>query len=204
MWAASRRKASGILLAIIMAAIIYVTFTIISQPTGSWETPALASGVPLPDFTLTDQHGRRFSLSESRGKVVLLFFGYTNCPDVCPMVLSKYGELEGRLGSRVGDVVMLLVTTDPARDDASTLREYVSRYGDHIIALTGDWEEMVPIWARYHVRDVGDGLEKPKDNYYIAHSAVVYVADRDLVLRHILTPEMPTSRYLDTILKLLQ
>jgi protein SCO1/2 len=157
----------------------------------------------MPDFTLTDQNLREFNLHAVKGRVVLLFFGYASCPDVCPAVLSKYAILEKLLGDKAERVVMIFVTTDPLRDNAAVLKELASHYSEHIVALTGDWEELEDAWLKYHVM-ARDTQPPSMTDYYVAHSAIVYVADQDLTLRYILTPEMPVERYYETVNRLLE
>jgi protein SCO1/2 len=81
------------------------------------------------DFTLTDQDGRPFQLSSARGKVVLIFFGYTFCPDVCPTTLSKLSAAAAKLGADRDRVTALYVTVDPHRDTPAVMREHLSMFG---------------------------------------------------------------------------
>lgn len=204
MWQTGLRKASLLTLLIASVfAISYLYFSSQAQNSASYGVPVLASGMALPDFTLIDQDLREFSLHNARGRVVLIFFGYASCPDLCPEVLSKYAVLDKMLGEKAGEVVMIFVTTDPSRDNPRALKELVSRYGGRIVALTGDWEELKDVWLRYHV--VSEDVQPPAttNNYFVSHSAVVYVADRELVLRYILTPEMPVERYYEAVYSLL-
>ncbi|MEM0374857.1 MAG: SCO family protein [Nitrososphaerota archaeon] len=159
----------------------------------------IAVGKPLPRFTLRNAHGEEIELESFRGKVVLIFFGYTNCPDYCPLALRRFSELIRLLGQRSSEVVMIFITTDPVRDSPEALSRFAGRYSDRIVALTGDWDELAKVWREYHVRvpeDDGKGG-------FISHSAVIYVADRNLVLREILTPEMTAESALERIMPLL-
>src|SRR5215211_5417131 len=80
---------------------------------------------PAPPFELVDHTGRRVTLDDYRGKAVLLFFGFTHCPDVCPLTLAKLARVTDGLGRRADDVQVLLATVDPARDTPAALAEYV-------------------------------------------------------------------------------
>ena len=93
---------------------------------------------PAADFNLTDHRGRPATLASFRGKPVLLFFGYTHCPDVCPLTLTKLNGVLEDLGSRAEDVQIVLVTVDPARDTPAVLADYVRRFGPRVTGLTGD------------------------------------------------------------------
>lgn len=159
----------------------------------------LMSGRALPRFILTNIYGERTALESFRGKVVLIFFGYANCPDVCPQALRKYAELEQLLGPKASEVVLIFITTDPFRDSPETLAHLVEKYSSSIVALTGEWGELAEVWQKYHIRP----LERDEQAAFITHSAVIYVGDRNLVLRKILTPEMPAEAMLEQILPLL-
>jgi len=157
----------------------------------------LMSGRRLPNFILTDVDGGRVSLDTFKGRVVLIFFGYTNCPDVCPMALKKYHELRALLGEKSKDVAFIFITTDPHRDSPEKMHSFIKPYGEDIIALTGTWQELAEVWKTYHVRT----LEKDETTAFVTHSAVIYLGDRELILRGILTPEMPAEEMLNIIIK---
>jgi protein SCO1/2 len=108
-------------------------------------------------------------LESQRGKVAVVFFGYTHCPDVCPLTLAKLKQALQELGDSSGDVQVLLVTTDPARDTPEQLQEYVSTFNPAFLGLTGAPEQLEKVWADYGVM-VMDGGE--------THSSRVYVIDR--------------------------
>jgi protein SCO1/2 len=84
----------------------------------------------LAYFTLIDQFGRPFTLSSVKGKAVLIYFGYTHCSDVCPLVLSKFKQVMERLGPDVDKVVFIFITVDPERDTPEVMRKYISYYSD--------------------------------------------------------------------------
>ncbi|MEM1945502.1 MAG: SCO family protein [Candidatus Caldarchaeum sp.] len=163
------------------------------------ETELLVSGQPLPSFILRNTRGELVSLQSMRGKVVLLFFGYVNCPDLCPMVLKKYAELERLLGNKVDNVAMVFITTDPYRDTPNALEAYVSSFSPRTTALTGSLEDLAKVWEKYHVRPV----EKIGSGNYVSHSALIYVADKNLILRKIFTPEMPGEEMAKELEKLI-
>ncbi|MEM0440885.1 MAG: SCO family protein [Candidatus Caldarchaeum sp.] len=184
-----------------LAAIFLLSFQLfLKDAKDGLDNALLASGKPLPPFTLTDTEGQKITLESFRGKVVLIFFGYGNCPDICPMALKRYMEVEKLLGEHASSVSMLFITTDPYRDSPQSLKQFVSRYSPNIVALTGTWDELADVWQRYLVRPLDDGGQSA----YIAHSAVIYVGDRNLVLRKIFTPEMSAEAIASEIVKLLK
>lgn len=152
----------------------------------------------LPDFTLTDQNGKPFKLSSVKGKVVLMYFGYTNCPDVCPLVLSKFGKLIKDLGPNADKVAFIFITVDPERDTSDMMKRYVSYYSPRIIALTGTPEEVGQVMVQYNIF----AKKLPPDekgNYLVDHYAMVLGADKNHILRTALTPDMEYDEYRKTV-----
>lgn len=129
-------------------------------------------------FTLADQWGKTRSLAEFRGKLVLLYFGYTYCPDVCPTDLAVIGETLRRLGPQAESVQPLFITLDPARDTPEVLREYVAAFHPRFIALRGSEQETERIALRYKVF-----FEKVKPAkggaYLLDHMAFTFLLDRN-------------------------
>jgi len=96
-----------------------------------------------PDFTLSDQNGRQFTLSHYRGRPVVLFFGYTHCPDVCPTILANLKRARDVLGGKAHDVVVALVTVDPERDTSAELRQFVTVFDPSFLGLRGTRKQLV-------------------------------------------------------------
>lgn len=137
---------------------------------------------PAADFILTDQNGEPFVLSEQRDVVVLIFFGYTYCPDVCPATLALFTQTREDLGPLAGDARFVFITIDPDRDTPERLRAHLGRIDPAIVGLTGTLEELGSVWAAYGVyraEQPGTGDAGP----LFDHSARVYVVDRHGDLR---------------------
>jgi protein SCO1/2 len=144
-----------------------------------------------PDFALVDHDGRPVTLESYRGRPVLLFFGYTHCPDVCPLTLTRLQRSVRALGSRGEDIRILLVTNDPRRDTPPVLREYVSRFGPQAVGLTGDSAAIARAMAGYgaYTAPPNASAAAPADPHahgshaarpaMLAHSSVVYGIDRE-------------------------
>ena len=117
----------------------------------SFHGTAYEDQVPAPPFALTTHEGRRVSLADFRGRPVLLFFGFTHCPDFCPLTLSRLTRIRKELGGSAADTEILLVTMDPARDTPAALDEYVRRFGggERITGLTGDSASLAAAYAGY-------------------------------------------------------
>ena len=99
-----------------------------------------------PQFTLTSESGEPMQLSDLQDKVVLIFFGYTTCPDVCPTTLAEARTILNDLGSDAQDVTFLFVTVDPARDTPEKLAAYTDAFHPGIIGLTGEPDQLAPVY----------------------------------------------------------
>jgi len=140
-----------------------------------------------PDFTLVDQHGSAYTLSEQRGDIVVLFFGYTTCPDVCPTTLVQYRRIKGLLGDDAARVQFVFVTVDPERDTRERLGEYLSHFDSEFVGLTGESEALQAVWRAYGVYVERVDAPNSQVGYWVNHSSVSYVIDTkgDLRLIHL-------------------
>jgi protein SCO1/2 len=129
------------------------------------------------NFTLTDQDGQPFQLTRLRGKIVLLFFGYTSCPDACPTTLSKLSRAYKMLGAERDRVVTLFVSVDPARDTPHVLKDYLKYFRINSMGLTGTKEEIDAVVSLYGARYE---IEKSDSvaGYHINHSTDLYLLDQ--------------------------
>ena len=130
--------------------------------------------VPAVDFTLTDQTGQPFRLSEQAGNVVLLFFGYTSCPDVCPATLTQFKRIRTEMGKEAGRVRFVLVTVDPQRDTAERLRQYLTGFDSSFVGLTGTWLDLDQVYRSYGVYQA---IPVPGPAYTVDHTDRVYAID---------------------------
>ena len=146
---------------------------------------------PGGDFTLTDHNGQRFELKQLRGKVVLLFFGYTACPDVCPGALSELAMVFNRMGDNADKVRGLFVSVDPERDTPAVLKEYVSYFSGNIIGLTGSVEEIDAVVSQYHATYHLNKQEGKR--YSVDHVANLYIIDPDGILQAVVPYGFPAQ-----------
>lgn len=147
------------------------------QPLAAATDNAAASNEVGGDFTLTDHNGQPFALKQLRGKVVLLFFGYTTCPDVCPRELTDLAMIFNRLKEKTDKVQGLFITVDPERDTQQILKEYVTYFSTNIIGLSGSTVEIDRVTSLYHA---GYQLNRQQGkNYTVDHSANLYVIRPD-------------------------
>ncbi|MDP6540068.1 MAG: SCO family protein [Planctomycetota bacterium] len=119
---------------------------------GAFRGRELFDAPAAPEFTLSDQHGRRFRLADHRGSVVLLFFGFVHCPDACPATLSSWGSVQQSLGERVGRVSFAFVTVDPQRDTPERLARHLAVFGEGFLGLSGTEAELAKVFDAYSVR----------------------------------------------------
>lgn len=130
--------------------------------------------VPATDFTLNDQNGKPFRLSGQSGSVVLLFFGYTSCPDACPATLTQFKRIRSELGKDGDRVRFVLVTVDPQRDTAEQLKEYLIGFDPSFIGLTGSFVDLDLVYRSYGVYQA---IPVPGPAYTVDHTDRVYAID---------------------------
>jgi protein SCO1/2 len=157
------------LLTVLVAVIVLMLFT----QKQSFHGAVIDPPMPAAEIKLTDQNGRPFVLSDQR-KIVLVFFGYTNCPDECPLTMAHLKQALELLGDRAGDVQVAMVATDPARDTAQVLKAWMAKFNPAFLGLLGTPDELAKTYSAYGVM-VADGGE--------THSTFVYVIDRTGNLR---------------------
>jgi protein SCO1/2 len=133
------------------------------------------------DFALTTHDGETFRLLDVRGKAVLLFFGYTSCPDMCPVTMSRIMSALDRLGDDASQVVTLFVSVDPQRDTPAVLKEYVTSFRTPLIGLTGTDDQLASVAAKY--RASYEVVPSDSPNYLVNHTTAIFLIDRQGKLR---------------------
>ncbi len=135
------------------------------------------------DFALPDTQGRLRTLTEFKGKAVVLFFGYTHCPDVCPTTLAELSNVLQRLGPDAKRVQVVFITVDPERDTPEALERYITAFGSNFIALRADDPEALKKVTRdFHVH-YAKTLATKSNHYEMEHTAASYVFDPQGQLR---------------------
>lgn len=134
---------------------------------------------PLPDVALIDQHGAPFAIGDLNGRPTLVFFGFTNCPDVCPTTLAVIADAMRKLGERSEDLVpqVLFVSVDPVRDTPAQINHYLAGFDERFIGVTADEDTLAPLYSTLAVSvhtETRDG-----EIYRVTHNGTIYVLDRD-------------------------
>ena len=133
--------------------------------------------LPVSDFSLETADGEAFELGDQKGKLVLLFFGYTSCPDVCPITLGTFKQVYERLGANAQNVRFVMITADPERDTPDKVAAYAARFNPEFIGLSGSREKLEAVW-----KELGVFVEKQDSGsaagYLVSHTASVYVLDQ--------------------------
>lgn len=138
---------------------------------------ACSNALRAPDFTLRDDGGNPWKLSEQRGKVVLLTFGFTHCADTCPTILAKLAHVTASL-HRSTEVEIAFVTVDPTRDNSHVMHRFMARFvtpgGGRLVGLTGTPAQIESVEHAYHIGSERDVSKRPYD---IAHTAMIFMID---------------------------
>jgi protein SCO1 len=150
--------------------------------------------IPAAEIKLPDSNGAPFTLSDLRGKVVILYFGYTNCPDECPLTMAHLKLAMDMLGDKSKDVQVVMISTDPARDTAEAMKDFLGKFDPSFVGLVGTPDELTKVWKDYGVT-VEDGGE--------THSFFIYMIDQGGNFRETFLPDsLPADIAADTRLLL--
>jgi protein SCO1/2 len=144
---------------------------------GVFDPPRMA-----PEFSLPSSVDSQFTLSEQRGKILVLGFGFSHCPNVCPMTLANLAQAYKNLGALADQVQVVYMTVDPERDTPVRLREYLANFNSHFIGVTGSAEELAALRQSYGIIAKKE-VHKSGGTYEVHHSSYLYLIDRDGLLR---------------------
>lgn len=155
----------------------FVLFSLTAcQQQEPWALDNIIGLMPKLEFNLTNDNGQAVTADAYHGKLVLLYFGYTNCPDVCPTTLATLAQAVRGLGADADKVRVLFVSVDPARDTAPVLKSYTGAFGPQFVGLSGNEKALDALTRRYRVVY---SLDKPdaEGNYAVNHSSGVFIFD---------------------------
>lgn len=161
----------------------------------SMPVPSAGGGVQLPPgislggaFSLTRQDGVAVTERDYAGRVLLVYFGFTYCPDVCPTELGRIADVIDALGPAGTRVTPMLITIDPARDTPAALADYVSRFHPRMQGLTGTAEQIADVARRYRVFYARSQSQNTTD-YVMDHSSFIYLVGPDGMVRSLFRPD---------------
>jgi protein SCO1/2 len=162
--------------------------------------PGIIAGAPQigGPFTLVDHTGREVTELTFRGKYLLIFFGFANCPDVCPLALDRFAQVLEHLGPDAANVQPLLISVDPERDTPAVLKGYVTAVDPRILGLTGTLEQVKAAASAYKVYFAKEPPDE-RGGYAVSHSSYEYLMGPDGVNRYVFRPEAEPERIAELI-----
>ena len=153
------------------------------------------------DITLVNAAGKEFRLSEQTGKVVLIFFGFTHCTDICPTTLARYREIYDRLGDQSESVRFVYITVDPERDTPEIMDGYTKGFNPDFIGLSGTEVDLLPIYQYYGVFREKQEILSASD-YEMNHTSVTFVIDKQGKWRLTFPYELGVDEMLSDVIQL--
>ncbi|ARD86684.1 photosynthetic protein synthase II [Rickettsia bellii] len=147
------------------------------------------------DFELIDQNGKLFNSDELKGKLSLIYFGFTSCPDICPTSLNKITKAVEILSENKIDIVPVFITIDPSRDTPAVLKEYLKHFHPKFIGLTGDEKQIREVADKFKVYYAKAASENDNDqDYMLDHSSFTYLMDKNgKYLKHFYLDSAPSE-----------
>ena len=130
------------------------------------------------DFTLTDQQGRTVRASDFRGRIMLVFFGFTRCPDICPVTVATLSKTMELLGADAGHAAAIFISVDPERDTPAVMKDYLSNFDPHMVGLTGTPGQIRKATEAYKVY-FAKAPQPQGSDYTVDHSTFIYMMGKD-------------------------
>ncbi len=175
---------------LLVGAIALLVITVVSAATFFFSLPAVFRGTtygepypPAPQIELTQTDGKEFRLTDQKGKITLLFFGYTSCIDVCPTTMAELKRVMEGLGDSADSVKVVFVTVDPERDTPDKLQAYIDHFSPDFIGLSGSIDNLEKVWSDYGLYREITPPEEGEQGYSVDHIARVSLIDTDGNLR---------------------
>ena len=162
-------------LKITFSLLVFLLLQACSEPV-NWYGSDVTGMMPDLEFTLTGPDGEQVDAKSLRGKPILVFFGFTSCPDVCPTTLTQLSVARKNLGAQADDVQILLVSVDPDRDTPEVMKQYTASFGPWLLGLTGPENDLEALRKAYGVYAAMESSDE-KGAYNVMHSAAVFGFD---------------------------
>lgn len=199
--APSRRRVNAWLAAAALGGLLAGCDQPLSSPPAAAFKGIDIAGAPYGrGFALTDFNGQSRTLADYSGRVVMLYFGFVQCPDVCPTALTRAAAVKQQLGADAAQLQVIFVTVDPERDTPELLRDYMAAFDPSFMALTGSPEQIKAVADEFRVyyKKVPTG-----STYTMDHTALSYLFDREGHIRVVLRHEQTADDYTADIRQLL-
>ena len=163
------------------AGVLLSVLIFVAVAAGAADNTAFKAGVfnpprQAPDFTLRGSDGSELKLSRYRGKVVVLAFGFTHCPEICPTTLATLVEARKKLGTSADEIQIVFVTVDPERDDVARMKKYLAGFDPAVVGATGTDEQLAVVRQGYGV--VSEKKRTFLGDTWFAHSSFTVLIDR--------------------------
>lgn len=168
-----------IVVGFLIGALTGVTMLFLSQPQGPARVQTSGKALVGGPFKLIDQSGKDVTDRDFRGRHMLVFFGFTHCPDICPAELQVMSAALDQLGDEAHKVVPVFITLDPERDTQAAIADYVKHFGSNFVGLTGSPEAVAAAAKAYRVAYAKVEEQGAADGYTVDHSALVYLMGTD-------------------------
>ncbi len=170
----------------------YIVFLLIFIISFCNEAPKLKDYGTVENFVLVNQDNEKLEFYSLQGKPILLFFGFTHCPDYCPITLAKLAKVYNHLKEHQRPYIVF-ITVDPERDNPQVIKEYIKNFNANIIGLTGTPEEIKTIANKLgvYIR-----IEKKFDHIHVEHNTSTFLIDKNFQIRYIFSFKEPESTYI--------
>jgi len=168
-----------VIISIIVIGFGYFAVSGYNKDSGEKQFYGIYYGKDAPDFTLTDQDSNPVRLDQFKGKDVLLSFGYTSCPDICPTTLAKLNTIMELLDDAERKVQVLFITIDPDRDTEERLKKFIPYFNENFIGLTGKEEDIKKVADSYSVFYEKSDKGNSEASYFMNHTQTIYLIDRE-------------------------
>ena len=178
-----KRRYNFFWLIALLAGLAWVSGGCLGAPDYEYKGTVLDPPAPLPDFELKDVNGQSFRLSEVKGDIALIYFGYTYCPDVCPLTMYDVKEALGGLKTGKERVHVIFISVDPERDTPEVLARYVAAFGPEFKGLSDDFEKVKEVMKPYGAFAEKEDVSGSSAGYLVSHSARLYLVDPQGQLR---------------------
>ena len=165
------------LLLVVTSVMLVVTKNRISYDTTISESQGEGVALIGGNFSLVNQDGAAVSDKDFRGRVMMVFFGFTHCPDMCPTATMSFSKILELLGNKSSSVAAIFVSVDPERDTPEVLKEYLKNFDSRIIGLTGTQDQIKNITSVYKAYFAKSEIEESSDS--VDHSGFIYIMDKD-------------------------